>query len=696
MEIIATVSGWYWVLSLLAGVAYAAILYYKDPLPYPHLRWKWVATAFRAIAVALIVLLLFNPYLKTEEKITEKPLLVLANDNSSSMSAIPAAKREALEKGWEVLQSAAASETKLKLLKFGNQVSDGLTADYSEGATDLSKLFGEIGNRFGNQHLAGIVIATDGIYNRGTNPLYTAEQLQVPVYIVALGDTTEQRDAAIKEIRANNLVFKGRPFPVLVSLEASLMAGQKANVSLYDITDGQKRLVEKQSWQIRQDRQFDEISFTATADKAGIRRYQVVLSELGKDVVPANNKRELYAEVIDDQTRVLLLAASPHPDITAIRQALESAPQYKVDLRFARDPLKLEEDPDLVILHQFPTQTTASSPWMALLQQKNWPCWHITGSQTSLTAFNRLQAQLQITSRSGATNKVTASVQPGFELFTLDAAAVKQFSDFPPLEAPFGEYRQAINLTSLFKQRIGAVEADFPLWAFNTNSRPRLAYTLGEGIWRWKLAQAEARISGDPLGDLIRKTVAYVGIKDDKRNFRAKSLRTIFQEQDELLFEAELYNANYEAVTEPDVNLSIRAAEGAEYKFTFGRSGDKYRLNAGGLPPGDYRFTATVAFNNKTEKAEGAFSIAALDFEKAQSRADHGLLRQMAAATGGAVISLEEMAGLAEKLKTGEKLSAISYYEQRISDLINLRWILALILSLLAFEWFVRRYSGGY
>lgn len=694
MEIITAVSAWYWVLSLLAAVLYAGLLYRHDRISYPAQGWKWAAATFRALVVALIVVILINPYLKTEQKVTEKPLVLLVSDNSSSLSKTSAAEKKQLQAGWEAITNRLEDQAQLRPLHFGDDLKDGLPLNYTDQSTNLSRVFQEISARFGSQPIGAILLATDGIYNRGANPLYLAEQLGVPVYSIALGDTQSYQDAIVREIRANSLVFKGREFPLLVSLEAHKLVGQQAEVQLFDITNGQNRLIGKQNWDIQQANQFDEIQFTAAAEQAGIRKYRVAVQHRGKDVNPANNSRDIYVEVIDDETRILLLAASPHPDIATIRQALESAPQYKVDVRFASEPVRIEEKTDLVILHQFPA--TTSSPWLTLLEQQKWPSWFITGSQTNFPAFNKIQNQLQITARPGNTNPVLANPQPGFQLFGMEESQLREIQAFPPLDAPFGSFQQAINLNILLKQRIGSVATDFPLWAFNTNTRPRMAFTLAEGLWRWRLSQAEDKLTTDPLGDLIRKTVAYLAVKEDKRNFKANSSRKLYNEQEALLFEAELYDANYEAVTTPDVALKIQSTDGKTYNFSFGRSGDKYRLNAGSLAPGDYTFTASCQYNGKNETAIGAFSISALNLEAIQTRADHPLLAQLADVSGGKSVTLADMQSIPELLEQGQLLVPTAYYEQRISDLIHLKVLLLLVIALLAFEWFIRRYSGAY
>ncbi|MDZ7849120.1 MAG: hypothetical protein U5L96_21695 [Owenweeksia sp.] len=51
--------------------------------------------------------------------------------------------------------------------------------------------------RYYNQNLAGVVMLTDGIYNRGSDPAYAARSLPFPIYSVGFGDTTVPRDLFI-------------------------------------------------------------------------------------------------------------------------------------------------------------------------------------------------------------------------------------------------------------------------------------------------------------------------------------------------------------------------------------------------------------------------------------------------------------------------------------------------------------------
>src|SRR5205085_1513467 len=97
----------------------------------------------------------------------------------------------------ESLSSKLEEKYNVKRFSFGDQVSDiksFSTLGFNEKQTDISSLFDEVQNRFSNRNIGAIILASDGLFNRGANPLYSSSGLKVPVYTIALGDTSTQRD----------------------------------------------------------------------------------------------------------------------------------------------------------------------------------------------------------------------------------------------------------------------------------------------------------------------------------------------------------------------------------------------------------------------------------------------------------------------------------------------------------------------
>ena len=165
---------WYYVLfCLLAGAAYAAGLYYVGRRRFGK-GVNALLAALRFVAVSAIALLLLAPVAKRTVNEQQTPIVVVAQDVSESIDSTQLTvdgflKGEPYEMVYET---------------FGGTT------------TDIASELSDIASRYQGRNLGAVVLATDGIYNRGGNPATTAERLSFPVYTVALGDTTPQRDAA--------------------------------------------------------------------------------------------------------------------------------------------------------------------------------------------------------------------------------------------------------------------------------------------------------------------------------------------------------------------------------------------------------------------------------------------------------------------------------------------------------------------
>jgi hypothetical protein len=167
-------------------------------------------------------------------------------------------------------------------------------------------------------------------------------------------------------------------------------------------------------------------------------------------------------------------------------------------------------------------------------------------------------------------------------------------------------------------------------------------------------------------------------------------------ETDRLLFEAELYNSSYEPVTDGEVSINLLSEKGEDYPFTFSKSMNAYRLDAGRLPVGEYNYLARANRNNEEFTEQGVLVIKPLLLEQTRSQADYNLLYQLAEKSGAQMTMAREIEGLAGQIRSNTRLSSTSYEQSKLSDLIQLKWLLFLILALLSAEWLLRKRNGSY
>lgn len=410
-----------------------------------------------------------------------------------------------------------------------------------------------------------------------------------------------------------------------------------------------------------------------------------------------NNSKEIFIDVLDARLKILLLANAPHPDLSALKQTLETNKNYQVSIAYATDPSVNVANFDFVVLHNLPSVTNDVSGILRQLDTKKTPRLFIAGMQTNFQALKTAQNLIALDRTDGKTNNdVQAKVAPGFAAFTLDPLIGSELPKFNPCIAPFGNFAATQAAQVVLYQRIGKIDTQFPLLAVGDKDGLRTGVFLGEGIWKWRLFDYLQHGNQAIFDELFGKTVQYLSLKDDKRKFRVSLDKNIFEENEPVMFAAELFNDNYELVNEPDVALVIKNRDGKEFPFTFNKLGKGYSLNAGILPVGSYSFRATTNFNSQTMTFDGQFSVRPIQLELFETTANHAVLRQLSQKYGGLTVGQTGLNSIAELIKNKETVKPVIYQTNKTRSVINLKWLFALLAGLLAAEWFLRRYFGAY
>lgn len=122
--------------------------------------------------------------------------------------------------------------------------------------------------------------------------------------------------------------------------------------------------------------------------------------------------------------------------------------------------------------------------------------------------------------------------------------------------------------------------------------------------------------------------------------------------------------------------------------------GNTYQLDAGALPQGNYTYVASTNLGDKKYTANGAFYVNAVITEYQQTTANHQLLNTMAQRTEGKMYMPTNLLNIVDDLEKSGQVKTITYEDRRYEEMINLKWIFAIILVLLTAEWFFRKRNG--
>jgi hypothetical protein len=687
---------WYIIFCALLGAAYAAILYYKDSSFKEQNAWltKGLA-ALRWLATTILATLLLSPLLKTMTTDIKKPVVVLAQDVSESIG-IAIRDTPQYKANFQALANALGDKYEVRTYSFGETVREGASFQFKDKLTNASDLMKNIYDLYSNQNLGAVVVATDGIYNEGSNPLYAAAKLNAPVYTIALGDTTPKKDVVIKKVFHNNIAYLGDKFNIQIDVAAYNCAGANTSLNVSKV-DEKGNLSATQAFPIAINKNdfFFTKEVTIDASQPGVQRFRISANGVNGESSKVNNVKDIFIEVLDARTKILLLANAPHPDIAALNEAISTNKNYTVTAATINDLKVNVADFDFVILHQIPSLSNGAEAVLSTLDNKKIPRLYIIGNQSDTRKLSSSQTLMSINSDGKNTNDVQAMLNPSFNLFTLEDY-FKKLPEFNPMLAPFGEFKEAGGGQVLLYQKIGKVDTKYPLIMLGESNGSKTGIIAAEGLWKWRLFDFAQHQNHDITDALISKIIQYLSVKEDKRKFRTWTDKTVYRENDPVQFSAELYNNSYELINDPDVSMIITNSENKQFNYTFNKAGRSYSLNSGILAIGNYAYKAFTNVGGQKLEAEGRFSVQPIQLELFETTADHSILRALSHQFGGAMVYPKDMVSIADSIKLKQNLKPILYTTNKTQTALNLKWLFFIVLSLLSLEWFARRYFGSY
>ncbi len=691
---------WFTALCLVLGLVYALVLYLRDrsfkDASKTQKRFLPFMALLRFLGVSSIALLLLGPLLKKKFEQVQKPYIVIAQDNTESVkNAFLEGDSSKLSQQIQQLIDEFGDEVEIKQFLFEDKIIDKTVPDYTGKVTNISSTLEDIHNRFSYQNVGAIILATDGIYNEGSNPAYSSIKMDVPVYTVALGDTTPARDIKIDKVLHNSIAYKDDKFTIRADVSAFNAKGSRTVLNVYGGKGTSNKLYSKPI-NIDKERFFVSEEVILDAKAKGVQQYTISVSQIEDELSTANNIQKIYVEVLEGKQKILLLANSAHPDLTALKQAIEHNKNYEATVKYIDKFDGNINEVNLVIFHGLPAVNKSITALYDKLKQKSIPSWFIVSGQTNVNDLSKIQSIVKVSGASGAVNDVQSLVSGAFNLFTFDKSYSELIEDFPPLKSPYGDYSVSPTAQTFFNQKIGNIDTDYPLFAMEQANNYKTAVLTGEGIWRWRMFDYLKNKNFDAFNEIISKSVQYLAVKNDKRQFKINIPKNIYNENENISFDAELYNDSYELINEPEANIRVVNDEGKEYNFNFTKTANAYTLDAGKLPIGDYQFSGKTTYNGKELKSAGSFTIRELKLETVQTTADHNMLKLLAENYNGEMIKSNNIAGLAQKILKRDEVTPVLYHTYKSEPVINLKWLFFIILSFLALEWFLRKYNGGY
>jgi len=679
---------------IVAAAGVSLLLYFRnrDNKELTKTQVRILAT-LRFLSFFTIAFLLLSPFIRNLKKITKNPVIITAWDNSGSMISTQDSVKIANEifQIRDVISSELKNSYSVFEYSFGENTNTIESLNFSEKKSDYSDVITSIANNHFNENIGAVVITGDGIYNQGKNPVNLLNEINFPVYTIGFGDTAKVVDSRIQNIQVNRTSFSGNRFPVEIDVHFSKLKGNPLKLSVVQNANELASVIVTPP----NANYFYSTEFVLDAGSPGLKHFAVIIEPVENERNIKNNKSGFVINVLENKQKILILSDGAHPDIGAIKNTLDLQKTYDVSV-FTEEPYpKNLSDYNLIILNQLPTSGKSAAEIIKGAQTNRLPILFIVGNKTFLPQLNTLAQGATISPLAGTGEEAQATINPTYATFKLSEDFQELLPKFPPLQVAFADYELAPELTPLFYQKILNIETAKPLFATGHKNGIKTGFIFGEGIWRWRLYDYYINQSQAKFNELINQLVQYLALRENEDNF-IMEFKPVYAEIDDVILNAEVYNDAFERITSEEINIEIQNTNGDKFDFTFDVQGEKYYLNAGHLPTGDYTFSAEVTIGKETFNETGSFTVIAVNFEDVVTRANHNMLFQLAEQSGGQFYLPIEVDKLIAELRTSNKLKSTTYFQEMVHEILNLRWLFFVILLFLSVEWFLRKYWGIY
>ena len=695
---------------LIATVALAgALAWWSYGRTTPTLGgWRRVVLpALRFGALALVLFLLFEPLWRTLTRSDEPPLLAVLVDDSLSLrlggDRSPAASvRAAL--------GDLPGDDGLTLYRFSSEAAqterDGLA--FRGPRTDISGALARVESDFEGRNLQAVVLVSDGRVTDGRNPVYVAERFPVPIHTLVAGDSLSSRDVRLVRAVTNELAYADSPLPIRVAVRANGYPGQRATV----VVTENGRTLATESVALPTGAGEASVDLTITPRTPGVHRYTVRAVPLAGEATTRNNSQTVTVRVVDDRRRVLVLGASPSPDLSAVRGILEADESLDVTVRTQRAPGTYYEGPipaslatfDLAVLVGWPGRAASSedATRVGAAARSGLPVLFVLTRQTDLA---RLAASLgpilpaTPTAPSAglveASPSVVAAAADHPVLQNLGVPA-QRLASLPPVGVSLARWQLQAGARVLAGTRRGVAATDAPLLALRQSGSLRSAALLGAGTWRWRTLPEDLADLAPAYPALLDGLVRWTTATRDRRPVRVRADRRAFAERERVTFTGQVYGENLTPVADARIEITVTPPGGRAVKTAMRPIGNgRYVADIGAQPPGAYRFSATASADGASLGTDaGSFSVGETAAEFRAPGADPGLMRQVATRSGGRAVPLDSLGAFVRELRETGALAPRALVREDELPLLTVGWLLAVALALLTIEWVLRKRAG--
>jgi len=786
---------WLLPVAVLAALAVFVVFVYRaDCVELGPLKATLLVTLRMAAFVGLFIMYL-QPGWRTEQEVVHPSRVILLVDTSLSMD-LPSAAAQASNNPETALDSRVAevvaaleggellpelrSKHDVLVLKFDaetrrvanlartnslqavtpvsvspepNQRIDWKAALTAQGGeTRLGQAVRQVIQDEQTSPVAGIVVFSDGDLNAGIGYQAAAEaarEAKLPLYTVGLGSDRKPINVRVADFTAPARIHPGDSFAVTGYVQGEGLAGRDVTVELFSRAPdaaandpAAEKLEASQTVTLPRDGEVVAVRLPLDGiDTPGRRVLEFKVRPPAEDRTPADNMQVADVEVVDQKTRVLLIAGGPGREYRFLRNQLFRDKEMQVDVWLQSGQPGMAQDA-AKILEEFPTTKEELFAYDAIVAFD--PDWRkLVDSQLDLleqwvaeqagglivaagpihtdrwaheprlakvralypVEFNERFSRFD-DGRYGATQpRPPRWTREGLEtefLWVDDTAAgsAKAWEDFPGF---FGYYtvrgpKPGATVYSYFSDP--ELPEDDPQTVFLAGQffgAGRVVYMSSAEFWRLRAADE---------GYFERFYTKLIRNVSQGRLLRGSTRGNLLVERDRynvgnsVVLKAQLTDVRLEPLTAPSVDLEVQLPSGKLQTVLLKPDESRPGMFSGqftALEEGAYELSLVIP-ESQDERLSRRIQARVPDLEREHPQRNDALLQALAQASGGQYyIGIDAMAGRTglppvwNQLKDMTRQTFVSGAPDPIWQRNWLRWLMLGITGVLCLEWLLRR-----
>ena len=662
--------------ALLFSLAVSWLLYFYKSKELRKV--DYLLFGLRATSVFLLLLLLINPTIERQELVNEKPILSVLVDNSLSVKHFKSEKK--VTDFVSELKSNAEINNKfdVQFFKFGENINVLDSLSFVENQTNIYKAINSV-EALQKNSVAPVILISDG--NQTTGNLYPFITTKKNVFPLIIGDTILKSDVKITQVNVNKYSYLKNRFPVEARV---LYDGNKAVKTQFTIQHKGKTIFRK-NLSFSPTKTVATISTTIASSEEGVQYYKASVNSIENEENLENNSKSFSVEVLNEQTKILLLTSVLHPDIGAFKKAIETNKQRAVTIKNIKDFKGDLADYQLVLLYQPTVQFEAV---FKSIEKAKANYFVITGEKTNWDFLNEIQPNYT-KNPTNQTEEFGAIFNNGFLTFSQKEIS---FESFPPINDVFGSINMKSKFDALLFQNIAGFKTQTPLLATFENDSQKSAVLFGEGIWKWRATSFLNSGSFQDFDEFLSNLVQYVA-STKKRERLTLKYDALHPANAPISINAFYVDKNYKFDARAKLNVKLtNTTTNVSQNVPFSLLNNSFEAVLEDLPSGDYRFVVSV--ENQPIKKSGRFKITTYQIEEQFTNANQKDLNSLANNTNGNVYFSSESKQIIDDVLADKRYFTTQKSNTITQQLIDWKFILGLSILFFTIEWFIRKYYG--